>query len=110
DELAATERNASAGYVYAASSRSLPGLVRVGVTRSPDPDGYVAALAGDALPDPYRAHTVVFADDAVTVAGQVHDLLAGAAVAAGFYRAAPGDVLAALQAAGVEPTVFREEP
>lgn len=72
DSIAYRENHSKAGWLYVISSPSLPGLVKVGVTRQLNPVMRIRQLSSSSLPEPFRAHCFVFSDDCFELESQMH--------------------------------------
>lgn len=72
DSIAYRESHSKAGWLYVISSPSLPGLVKVGVTRQLNPVMRIRQLSSSSLPEPFHAHCFVFSDDCFELESQMH--------------------------------------
>lgn len=72
DSIAYRESHSKAGWLYVISSPSLPGLVKLGVTRRLNPALRVRELSSSSLPEPYHAHCFVFSDDCFELENNIH--------------------------------------
>ncbi len=56
----------TAGFVYVVSNVGAlgEGVVKIGMTRRPDPEEFIAELGQDAVPFPFDPHAVVYSEDA----------------------------------------------
>ncbi len=72
DSIAYREAHSKAGWLYVISSPSLPGLVKVGVTRQLNPVMRIRQLSSSSLPEPFHAHCFVFSDDCFELESQMH--------------------------------------
>lgn len=102
------ERDAAelrAGYVYVAGNVNAFGadIVKIGMTRRPDPAQQVRELGDDSVPFPFDLHFVAFSDDAVALVADLHAHFAHRRVnrvdpGREFFFATPQDVRDALSA------------
>lgn len=72
DSIAYREAHSKAGWLYVISSPSLPGLVKLGVTRQLNPVMRIRQLSSSSLPEPFHAHCFVFSDDCFELESQIH--------------------------------------
>ena len=72
DSIAYRESHSKAGWLYVISSPSLPGLIKVGVTRQLNPVMRIRQLSSSSLPEPFHAHCFVFSDDCFELESQMH--------------------------------------
>lgn len=72
DSISYRESHSKAGWLYVISSPSLPGLVKVGVTRQLNPVMRIRQLSSSSLPEPFHAHCFVFSDDCFELESQMH--------------------------------------
>lgn len=72
DSIAYRETHSKAGWLYVISSPSLPGLIKVGVTRQLNPVMRIRQLSSSSLPEPFHAHCFVFSDDCFELESQMH--------------------------------------
>lgn len=72
DSIAYRETHSKAGWLYVISSPSLPGLVKLGVTRHLNPVMRIRQLSSSILPEPFHAHCFVFSDDCFELESQMH--------------------------------------
>jgi hypothetical protein len=94
---------ARAGHLYVVSNAGAfgPEVVRIGVSRRPDPLEEIAELSGASVPFPYDVHALVRSDDALGMLERLHEEFAGSRMnevddARGFYRVPPSRVREAL--------------
>lgn len=111
------EANIRAGYVYVISNVGTfgPGVIKIGMTRRLDPNDRVRELGDASVPFRYDTHAIVFADDAVTLEGQLHERFADRRVnlvnlRREFFYARPEDVRRALDEMDCELVEFIDEP
>ena len=72
DSIAYRESHSKAGWLYVISSPSLPGLVKLGVTRQLNPVMRIKQLSSSSLPEPFHAHCFVFSDDCFELENNIH--------------------------------------
>lgn len=72
DSIAYRESHSKAGWLYVISSPSLPGLVKLGVTRQLNPVMRIKHLSSSSLPEPFHAHCFVFSDDCFELENNIH--------------------------------------
>lgn len=72
DSIAYRESHSKAGWLYVISSPSLPGLVKLGVTRQLNPVMRIRQLSSSSLPEPFHAHCFVFSDDCFELENNIH--------------------------------------
>ena len=72
DSIAYRESHSKAGWLYVISSPSLPGLVKLGVTRQLNPVMRIKQLSSSSLPEPFKAHCFVFSDDCFELENNIH--------------------------------------
>lgn len=72
DSIAYREAHSKAGWLYVISSPSLPGLVKLGVTRQLNPVMRIKQLSSSSLPEPFKAHCFVFSDDCFELENNIH--------------------------------------
>lgn len=116
--LSAQAADPRAGHLYVVSNIGAfgPDLVRIGVSRRPDPLEEIAELSSAAVPFTYDVHAVLRSDDATGLEERLRERFADARVnrvdaARGFYRLMPTQVREALvEFAGGQLVEFTEEP
>lgn len=66
--------NVRAGYVYVISNKGTfgTGVIKIGMTRRLEPMDRVRELGDASVPFPFDVHALFFADDAVTLEGELH--------------------------------------
>ena len=72
DSIAYRESHSKAGWLYVITSPSLPGLVKLGVTRQLNPVMRIKQLSSSSLPEPFKAHCFVFSDDCFELENNIH--------------------------------------
>lgn len=72
DSIAYRESHSKAGWLYVITSPSLPGLVKLGVTRQLNPVMRIKQLSSSSLPEPFHAHCFVFSDDCFELENNIH--------------------------------------
>ncbi|MCL2091649.1 MAG: DUF4041 domain-containing protein [Micrococcales bacterium] len=114
DQRAADGR---AGYVYVVSNIGSfgNGVVKIGLTRRPDPMSYIRELAEESVPFDFDVHALFFAADAVGVVDVLHQHLADRRVnlvnqRREFFRATPLEVFDALATHRIGVPEFRTRP
>jgi hypothetical protein len=112
DGVARRAANARAGHVYVISNIGAFGedIVKIGMTRRPDPMDRVRELGDASVPFHYDVHAMVFSEDAVGLESYLHDRLADRRInlvnmRRDFFRVRPAevrDILARLDASIVK--------
>jgi hypothetical protein len=111
------EANIRAGYVYVISNVGAfgPHVVKIGMTRRLEPLDRVRELGDASVPFRYDVHAIVFSEDAVSLEGRLHQVLADRRLnlvnpRREFFFATPAEVKALLAAADGSLLEFIEEP
>lgn len=116
--LTAQAAQARAGHLYVVSNVGAFGadVVRIGVSRRPDPLEEIAELGGAAVPFAFDVHAMLRSDDAVGLEERLRERFADTRLnrvddTRGFYRVAPAQVRGALaEFAGDLLVEFTEAP
>ncbi|MEU6408288.1 GIY-YIG nuclease family protein [Microbispora sp. NPDC046933] len=76
-DVEAREANIRAGYVYVISNIGAFGenVVKLGMTRRPEPGGRVRELGDASVPFEFDTHALIFSEDAVSLESRLHDEL-----------------------------------
>lgn len=106
-----------AGYVYVVSNIGSfgNGVVKIGMTRRPDPMNHIHELSEESVPFDFDVHALFFATDAVGVLAVLHEHLADRRVnlvnqQREFFRATPLEVFDALATHRIGVPEFRTRP
>ncbi|MCL2467161.1 MAG: DUF4041 domain-containing protein [Micrococcales bacterium] len=106
-----------AGYVYVVSNIGSfgDGVVKIGMTRRPDPMNHIRELADESVPFDFDVHAMFFAPDAVAVLAVLHEHLADRRVnlvnhRREFFRATPLEVFNTLATHRIGVPEFRTRP
>ncbi len=106
-----------AGYVYVVSNIGSfgNGVVKIGMTRRPDPMNYIRELAEESVPFDFDVHALFFAPDAAGVVDVLHQHLADRRVnlvnqRREFFRATPLEVFDAMATHRIGVPEFRTRP
>ena len=105
--------NIRAGHVYVISNIGSFGdqVVKIGMTRRLDPMDRVKELGDASVPFRFDVHAMVFADDAVTLEGHLHDRLSDCRVnlvnlRREFFYASPNEVMEAVKSSDLVTRVL----
>ncbi|MCL2424009.1 MAG: DUF4041 domain-containing protein [Micrococcales bacterium] len=116
-DLAGRSVDLRAGYVYVVSNIGSfgDGVVKIGMTRRPDPMNHIRELSDESMPFDFDVHAMFFAPDAVAVVTLMQESLADRRVnlvssRRGFFRATPLEVFNVMATHRIGVPEFRTRP
>ena len=117
DRIEAGGMDRKAGFVYALSNEGAfgKGVVKLGMTRRPEPDAYFDELSGDAVPFDYDVLACFYSENAAEIAEALKKRFQSSSINAsrksgGFYRISPEELKQELAAYAGEGFCFNEKP